>query len=338
VGVFIVNYNGLAALGRDLVRCVESVVSSDYGDKEVFFLDNGSSDGSPDLVEKLFGGSVRVLRLSRNVGYAGAGRIVARLSRGFDYVVVMNNDIVVDRMWLRNAIDVMERFPRIGAAQPLILNPDGSIQSLGCFMGSLGTSCLLGSGQRMDLDKLGRLDYIPCTYAHGSVVISRARAMSEVGGFDPSYFMYFEEVEYCLKLWSRGWWVVAIPRSVVYHLGAATVRTFRPRAVKLVSRNHVITIAKMCRGAVECLPRIALATAIRVLKTLAISVKNRSPHALHECIQGIVEGIAIGLKRVRTIEPSPQLKALTRIFRDALSLIPQHRRNPCRVEPSGHPH
>ncbi len=117
VSVVVLNYNGL----RFLDGCLDSLVRLDYpGDRfEVVLVDNVSRDGSVEVAEKRFP-QIRVVRNSRNLGFAAGNNVAMRGTRA-DYVVLLNNDTAVDTHWLSKLIEAAEQDPRIGACTSKLL-------------------------------------------------------------------------------------------------------------------------------------------------------------------------------------------------------------------------
>ena len=109
--VILVGYNCVAYLAR----CLASLIESDYPNFETVYVDNGSSDGSPEYVEEYFRKHVLTLRLDRNYGFSVACNVGARHSDG-KYLVFLNVDTIVKKSWLAELIFVLESDKTIGAA------------------------------------------------------------------------------------------------------------------------------------------------------------------------------------------------------------------------------
>ena len=133
VSIIILNYNGI----KFVERCLKSVLNTDYPLFEVIFVDNGSTDGSPELVQKLFGEDkrLRIILNKENLGFTGGNNVGIKMSKG-EYIVLLNNDTEVPSDWLRQLVLVMEKRRDIGMAQPAILymDMDHTIQTLGNYI------------------------------------------------------------------------------------------------------------------------------------------------------------------------------------------------------------
>jgi len=118
VSIIIVNFNDK----RHLYRCLSSILKSEYPSFEIIVVDNGSTDGSVELVKKLFGNNPRIklIQNERNLGPAAGRNIGAEVAKG-RYLAFLDNDTEVNPKWLKEAVKVMESDLTIGAAQCKLL-------------------------------------------------------------------------------------------------------------------------------------------------------------------------------------------------------------------------
>lgn len=237
------NHDSLKKLGREVLEYVRSIVETDYPNMEVILVDNASVDGSERAIAEAFG-QVRLLRLEENRGYAGGNNAGARAaSRDSKYLAFLNNDLVVERGWLRRVVEVMERDGTIGAAQPKIMqlrNPE-LIDSMGGAIDRTGRAYDVGHGLP---DRPARDGPIEAFYARGAAMVVRRDLFELVGGFDEDYFIYYEETDLCWRIRLLGYRVVTVQDAVVYHLGGGT--TGRPNEEILFHRrkNQLMTLLK----------------------------------------------------------------------------------------------
>jgi len=220
VSVVILNYQGKEFLSF----CVASVLRSSYRRLEVVIVDNGSRDGSIELAEGLFGKDprVKIVKLKGNVGFAAGNNAGVKYCTG-KYVVFLNNDTVVDRMWITELVKVMEKRPDAGALQSKLLrlsNPK-IFDSTGDFVDYFGLSFCRASGEE-DRGQYNHLDEI--FSARAAAMMVRSSTLKDVGVFDDSFFMIFEDIDLGWRIRLRGYKVLYVPSSVVYHYGEATTR------------------------------------------------------------------------------------------------------------------
>lgn len=205
----VVNWNGEADMNE---RCVRSIVESGVAEERIVFVDNASSNGSREAIERAFGGLVFIDNDS-NLGFGEAANQGARLAleRGAASVVFVNNDLVFDASGgsVLAALDEQLRAdPRIGLIGPRVLYDDGT-NRVWCAGGRLdyrqNLSTLLGHGSPDGprWQTRAEVDYVP-----GCALVARRECVEEIGLFDASYFAYMEDVELGLRARNAGWKVV----------------------------------------------------------------------------------------------------------------------------------
>ncbi len=217
----IVNYESGAALHR----CLTGVREQGFG--EVVVVDNGSTDGSVDLVRRDMPDIV-VIETGANLGYGSAANRGVAATRA-PYVLVANPDLEITPGAPGRLAAVLDDDPRCAVVGPLIRTPQGdrypSARRFPSLPDAAGHAVLgiLAPGnrftrayQRSDLDAAGpgvrEVDWVS-----GACFLVRRRAFDDVGGFDESYFMYVEEVDLCWRLGHRGWRIAYAPCAEVVH-------------------------------------------------------------------------------------------------------------------------
>ena len=218
VAAVVVNYN---AAGH-LQRCLSSLFAAGAG--EVVVVDNASVDGSEAQVA---GTGARWLPAGTNLGYGrAANRGVAATTAS--QVLVCNPDIEVDPAALRALAAALERDPNLGVVGPRLVDPDGSLypsaRTFPDLLDAIGHG-LLGTVaphnrftrryRMLDWDhrQRARVDWVS-----GACFLARRQAWESLGGFDPSYFMYLEDVDLCWRLGRAGWAVGYEPGARVLHV------------------------------------------------------------------------------------------------------------------------
>jgi GT2 family glycosyltransferase len=215
VYIIIVNY-----YGRELLRrCLTSLRKTKYGNYRALIVDNGSKDGSVEMVRREFS-EVEVIALPKNFGYAGANNlgIVHALKHGAEYVVLLNNDTeVLDPCWLRLAVKVMERHKDIGILGFNLVLPSGKSQ------------------QHFNKTKPWEVD----TVIFAAVMI-RSQVFRSTGYLDPNYTIgFYEDIDFCYRARRCGFKVVYVPRIKVLHVSRATFRRVPHIALMLEARNQL---------------------------------------------------------------------------------------------------
>jgi len=275
VSIIILNLNGKGFVER----CLKSVLNSKYPNFEVIFVDNASTDESFELVRALFGldRRLKIIRNNENLGFPGGNNIGIRHAKG-DHLVFLNNDTEVDEGWLNGLIEVMESDSGIGAAQGKLLRIGEvhTIDSAGQFIDRLGY------GYPREGEDTGQYNSIEeIFYADGACLAIRRPLIEQVllcgTPFDEDYFpIYYEDADICWRIRLRGYKVVFIPTSIIFHARSATKLSEIPsRLIFSHVRNRIMTLMKNydLANLMKYLPKLLVFETIR-----AIVLLNRKPN------------------------------------------------------------
>ncbi len=236
--VIVLNYNG----GRLLEDCLRSLASQELaGGFEVLVVDNGSIDGSPELVRDRFH-DVRLVRAGRNLGFAGGNNLGIEEAAG-RHVVLINNDARARPGWLSALVEAAEADRRIGAVTSKVLfaEPAGVIQNAGSLLLSDGS----GAERGYEQPDRGQYDTAEEVFAIcGAGVLLRREMLDDVGGFDDTFFLYYEDTDLSWRMRLRGWKVVYEPGAVIEHVHAHTSEQGSPMFVFHVDRNRLFMVLK----------------------------------------------------------------------------------------------
>ncbi len=226
--------------GESLALFLSSLAAATTRPYEVVLADNGSTDGAP---EACVGPGVTLLRTGGNLGYGKAANLGASGFEG-EWLVVANPDVEWAPGALDALIDAGERRPSAGCLGPAIRTPDGALYPSARAFPSLGRGighAVLGPfwpgnpWTRSYRAEVGRPVEGPTGWLSGSCMLLRRRAFESVSGFDPSYFMYCEDMDLCHRLALSGWQNVYVPTAVITHTGGhATSRAARA----MVAEHH----------------------------------------------------------------------------------------------------
>lgn len=238
---------------RFIEDCLSSVLDQDLRRPyEVVFVDNGSTDGSPDLVRERFP-QVRVIENGKNYGYAEGNNIGYRHSRG-EYLVFLNDDTVVHRSWLRTLIEAVESSPEIGAGHANIVQP-WYPEFAGISERADASAAYTSEANRLGYIRYHKLPSIDRLYdtlfLHGVCIILRRSVAEQMDYiFDPDFFAYAEDLDLGLRVRALGYRSVAIPKAVVYHKHALKTDLSWGTVVKTVRiiRNRYLAFYKVMSG------------------------------------------------------------------------------------------
>lgn len=235
VSIVIVNHNGL----KFLKECFESLYATDYprNKLEVIMVDNCSQDKSVEFVKENYPW-VKVI-LNEDNNYCRANNLGIKASKG-KYVVLLNNDTKVDKNWLIELVKVMESDEKIGAVGSKILFMDGKIQSVGhqeypnFYWGDRGF-------KEEDKGQYDFLQEVPSLC--GACTMYRRKCLDDVGLLDEDFIMFVEDVDMAIRCRKKGWKLVIVPSSIVYHHYHGTSLS-EEIARYYIERNRLFLIAK----------------------------------------------------------------------------------------------
>jgi N-acetylglucosaminyl-diphospho-decaprenol L-rhamnosyltransferase len=262
--------------GESLDAFLESLEKATTRPYTVVLADNGSVDGAPERAAERDG--VELLRIGENVGYGtAANRAIAGLGDEVGWVVVANPDVVWRPGSLDELLAVGERTPRAGSLGPLIRDADGAVYPSARLVPSLGRGighALFGTvwpgnpwttayrqtdlaasdavpGDRIPgegvLGGRGLAGSVPgegvprerdAGWLSGSCLLLRRAAFDSVDGFDPRYFMYFEDVDLGEQLGRAGWRNRYVPTAEVIHTGGHATTANREVSARMLTAHH----------------------------------------------------------------------------------------------------
>jgi len=237
VSVVIPNLNGMQWLDK----CLRSLLGQTLQPVEIIVVDNASTDGSPDHVERAYP-AVRVLRLSDNLGFAAACNAGIRASCGA-FVSLFNNDAWAAPSWLESLVKAMGDDPVIGAAacRTLDYHDPSRLYSLGdgCLPNGDAFNIARGMRDRRDLPMLPWVFGPP-----GCTALYRRAALDAVGLLDEDFFAFHEDVDLNWRLQLAGYKCLYVPEAVAYHAGYGTAQKASDRFAFMSGRNHWFVLLK----------------------------------------------------------------------------------------------
>ncbi|NEQ47747.1 MAG: glycosyltransferase family 2 protein [Leptolyngbya sp. SIOISBB] len=225
VSIIIVNYNG----GDVIVDCLASIFQHfTQPQVEIIVVDNDSRDGSPELIEQQFP-QVKLLRQSNNLGFGAANNIGANQAQG-TYLLLLNSDTLIPANILPALINKLESLPDMGIVGPRLLNPDGSFQlSTAYEIGLWGEWQTLQEVRQYRqpanrpalAQQYGTDQFVEIVV--GAAMLMRRSHFFQIGGFDESFFMYFEESDLCQRFRDAGYRLLYTPDVSLIHIGGYSV-------------------------------------------------------------------------------------------------------------------
>lgn len=228
LSVIVVSWNGKELLRRCLGSIRQRLKGARY---ETIVVDNGSTDGAPEMVEREFP-EVRLIRNATNLGF-GRGNNIGMAVAGGDFYLLLNSDTrLVDETPLRLIERLRER-PEVGIIGPRLRFEDGRLQASAhrfvsfsrLLVEELGLYKLLPRARVVDLLLAGYWDHSEereVDWITGACMVVRQEVFQQTGGFNADMFLYGEEVEWCHRIRARGWSVLFSPVGEIMHVGHAS--------------------------------------------------------------------------------------------------------------------
>jgi GT2 family glycosyltransferase len=219
VSVIVVNYNG----ERFLKDCLSSLFEQTYSDLEIMLVDNNSVDGSVRLVEQNFP-LVKIIKNKENLGFAGGSNIGYQQSTG-DFICILNNDTVLEKDTIEKLVQSFDEIENLGVVQPklLLMGRENQLDSCGSFFTNTGFLYHRGNYKNANLEKYNRS--FPVYSVKGVCLLTRREVIEKVGLFDDDFFCFFEETDFCHRVWLAGYECWYYPKAVIHHaLGGAALK------------------------------------------------------------------------------------------------------------------
>jgi GT2 family glycosyltransferase len=286
LSVIVLSYNT-----RDLtLECLRAVPAAAAGlETELIVVDNHSSDDTAACVATQVP-AARVIVNARNLGFARGNNVGLAAARG-RYLLLLNSDAVAAPGSLRTLVEFMDAQPEAGACGPQLLNHDGSLQPSGR---DLPTAWSVFSG----LTHLYRLrrgsfyaqpgrDYSQTARVaelSGAALLVRREAYERTGGFDPHFFAYYEDVDWCKRLGEAGYALYYVPTAKVRHLWSATSRTLGALPYQAAQDSLRYYFAKHHSRAAQAAVRAMLIGKEVALLLLALLRVDRGSLAFHRAM------------------------------------------------------
>lgn len=232
VAIVIINYNGL----ENTMECLGSVVKDSYKDKIIVVVDNGSKDGSVKDIKNNFS-KVIILENKENLGFSGGNNIGIKysLEQGCKYIVLLNNDTVIDKNLVTELVKSFEKDDNMGIVSPKIYFEKGfefykdryRKEDMGKVLwyagGVMDWKNLIASHRGVDEVDIGQYDKEEETdFATGCCMMIKREVFEKIGFFDEKYFLYFEDGDFIERAKKAKFKIVYSPKGVLWHKNAGS--------------------------------------------------------------------------------------------------------------------
>jgi GT2 family glycosyltransferase len=299
VTVVVLNWNG-----KEVTEdCLRSLLASDYPDLCVVVVDNGSTDGSADYLSVRFPDLV-ILRNPVNLGFTGGSNQGIRhaLENNADYILLLNNDTVVDRECVSHLVDAAESSRRYGALNPKIYYsdpPDRLWYAGGAF------SLWRGVAQHWGRKSVDRGQYNALrevTYVSGCALLVRASVLRTVGLLDETLFIYAEDADLSVRIRKAGYRLAYVPMARLWHKEGFDTRQNSGQAYRyrLYIRNSLWVLTKHAQP-VQLVVAVPYLLVNAVLRLAILSLVRRDIRDAIAPLQGVKDYLQMLFDRDRDL-------------------------------------
>ncbi len=217
--IVILTWNGLDYIKKLLASLDQSFLNKD--NCRIVVVDSGSTDGTAEYLESLPKEKIHLIKLTVNLGFTGGNNVGMSyaLANQAKYLVLLNQDTLVEPETINKLIKVAETKTEIGIVQPLICyyQNKNEINSWGNELHYLGYGWTGGNHVQLAEIKEWDLKRREITYASAAAVLYKAEMLRKIGLFDENYFAYHEDTDICLRARLIGYQTILEPESIVYH-------------------------------------------------------------------------------------------------------------------------
>ncbi len=243
IAVVILNWNGTKLLEQFLPSIVKQSPEA-----TVYLADNASTDDSIAYVKAYFP-TVQIIKNETNLGFA-EGYNEALKNVDAELFALVNSDIEVTENWLKPIIETFDNEPKTAIIQPKILDYKCKeyfeyAGAAGGFIDQYGYPYCRGRlFETLEKDQGQYNDSCEIFWASGACFFIRSSVYNELKGFDGDFFAHQEEIDLCWRAFNKGYQTKYNPKSVVYHVGGATLQQGNPKKTFLNFRNSLLMLLK----------------------------------------------------------------------------------------------
>lgn len=255
VAIIVLNWNQPIVT----INTVQSIlkIKHPHFSYKVFIVDNHSSDDSLKFFKKKFSKNhqIKISQTKTNLGYVGGNNFgIKKTFKNFNYILVINNDVYVDQYFLQKLIDFCQHHKDTYIVGPKIYFAKGfefhkeryQTNDLGNIIWSAGGKMdwhnIIGSNIGVDQIDRGQFDQISTSidFLSGCCLLINSKLFKQVGFFDPQYFMYLEDVDFCQRTKKLNYKIAYVPQSKIWHLNAVSTKVGGSFHDYFLTRNRLL--------------------------------------------------------------------------------------------------
>lgn len=244
ISIIILNWNGY----DDTVECLNSLSELSEYNVHTIVVDNGSSGDSYLLLNKNFP-NIKIFRSEINLGFSGGNNlgIQQALNNEADYILLLNNDTVVDKDFISPLLDIFERDKNAGIVSPKInyySKPDLVWSAGGKISKIRGSGFAVGNIKSNTISQTIK----EVSFVSGCCMLIKKEVFDKVGLLDDDFFLYLEDTDFCIRVEEAGYKIYVANNSVIYHkVSRSTIKLEKPLSLYYTTRNRLFLVKKYFR-------------------------------------------------------------------------------------------
>ena len=294
ISLVVLNWNGK----QHLETCFNSINEQTYKDFETLLVDNGSNDGSVELVKEKFPW-IKIISLPKNIGFPRGNNEGIKRTNG-EYVLTLNNDTKLDKDTLKNLMEAVEKNPGVGlfSLKMVFFYEPNLINSTGTLVYKDGSAINRGM-KKEDEGQFEQIEEIlgPCA---GAALYKKEMLEDIKHGedeyFDKHFWIYLEDTDLSLRAQLNGWKALYVPNSIIHHVHSATMIARSPMKLYLSERNRIwYTIKDFQLPLLLKTPYHTIKRYLKIAKNLKKSTEGKNSYKKSEFIKALLKAWAVGL-------------------------------------------
>lgn len=288
ISVILVNYNG-AKYNKE---CIDSLIATNYKNLDIIVVDNASTDNSISLLREIYEDKIELVLCKDNNGFSVANNIGMDIAikNNSDYIMLLNNDTIVEENLFEELIKCSDR------NNNSIICPKINYYDKKNYIWSAGgyINWNKGNAEHFGINKIDKKEFNKeknIEFGTGCCMFIPRRILMDIGEMDKSYFLYFEDADYCMKAINKGYKIIYLPTTTVYHkVSSSTGGDETPLFIYYITRNRLIFNKKFNKNSpLIYLTYFYFTRAIRILKWVVekrYDLIQATIHAINDFYKG----------------------------------------------------
>ncbi|GAA5034652.1 glycosyl transferase [Marivirga lumbricoides] len=285
VSIISVHFNGT----KITEEFIKSILQISYSPVEVFIVDNGSEQEPLEPLTQKYP-EIKFIISEKNLGFAGGNNLAIKQASG-EYLLFINNDTEVPINFLEPLIDHFLSHPNAGMASPLIKYFNTNIIQ---YAGNSKVNLLTGRSKRLGFkeEDHGQYDFnFKTGMIHGAALLVRDKVIEEIGLMPESFFLYYEELDWCTRAQKKGYETWVIGKSTIFHKESMSVGKNSPFKLYYMTRNRILFLRRNTEG-VKRLSWVLFFLIFTMPKSTLLYIFKRDFQSLKSFYKGVFWNLA----------------------------------------------